>query len=1485
MALHLLLHLIWLTASASAASQALPGCPDKCGNISIPYPFGIGDGCYREENEWFRINCSHSFSPPQPLIAGNLEVIEASLQVVRIKNWIAYKCYNESGGLVSHSIPWIGLRGTPYTFSDTLNKFTVLGCDTLAVIQAPDVNFTGGCISLCASQEGMINGSCAGIGCCQTAIPKGLKFFQVEPASLKNHTDIWAFNPCSYAFLAEQDQFQFSVTDLNYDPNFVNRTSNLVPVALDWAVGNETCEVARNRNSTSFACRNNSNCTDSANGPGYHCNCLDGYEGNPYLPGGCQDINECLNPKANLCQEICINTQGSYNCSCPRGSHGDGRKDGKGCIRKGKPFPLIMVILGICLGLLFLLVGSSWLYWGLKKRKLILLKEKFFKQNGGLLLQQQISLHQGTAETSKIFTAEELEKATNKYHESQILGRGGYGTVYKGILSDKRVVAIKKSKVIDESQIDQFINEVAILSQINHRNVVKILGCCLETEVPLLVYEYISNGTLFHHIHDEGHVSSLSWESRLRIAAETAGALAYLHSAASIPIFHRDVKTTNILLDDNYTAKVSDFGASRLVPVDKAELTTLVQGTLGYLDPEYLLTSQLTDKSDVYSFGVVLVELLTGKTPLSFERSEEERNLSMYFISSMKENRLFEILEARVVDEGGIQQLVAVADLAKRCLRVKGDERPKMKEVASELEGLRRFEQHPWVQQNVEETESLLGEPSHYSAGDTIGYDSLKNQVMLALDMPRQGQRRGGMALHLLLHLIWLITAAAASASAASQALPGCPDKCGNISIPYPFGIGNGCYRDESEWFRIICSDSFSHPKPFIGSGNLEVIEASLEVIRLQNWIASSCYNKLGQQVSEASFIVLRETPYTFSDTPNKLMVLGCDTFALTGGSEDMNLNFTSGCTPVCDSQDSMISGSCTGIGCCQTNIPKGIKWFHILPTRINNQSNTRAFNHCSFAFLAEQDHFQFSVTDLTDPDFVNRTRDLVPVVLDWRVGNETCEKSRRRNSTSYACRDNSNCTDSTTGLGYHCNCLDGYEGNPYLPKGCQDINECEKANPCTHDCINTNGSYECTCPGSTYGDGRKDGQGCIPKNEAFPVIKVILGVGLGLLFLLVGGSWLYWGLKKRKLMQLKEKFFKQNGGLLLQQQISHHQGSAETSKIFTAEELEKATNKYHESRILGKGGYGTVYKGILSDNRVVAIKKSKIIDESQIEQFINEVAILSQINHRNVVKLLGCCLETQVPLLVYEYIPNGTLFYHIHDEGHFASLSWENRLRIAAETAGALAYLHSAASIPIFHRDVKSTNILLDDNYIAKVSDFGASRLVPVDKAELTTLVQGTLGYLDPEYLLTSQLTDKSDVYSFGVVLMELLTGKTPLSFERSEEERNLSMYFISSMKENRLFEILEARVVDEGGIQQLLSVAELAKRCLRVKGDERPTMKEIASELEGLRRLKQHPWVQQNVEEMEFLLGEPSHHSAGDTAGDDSLKSHVILALDMPR
>ncbi|KAH7525533.1 hypothetical protein JRO89_XSUnG0079900 [Xanthoceras sorbifolium] len=400
-------------------------------------------------------------------------------------------------------------------------------------------------------------------------------------------------------------------------------------------------------------------------------------------------------------------------------------------------------------------------------------------------------------------------------------------------------------------------------------------------------------------------------------------------------------------------------------------------------------------------------------------------------------------------------------------------------------------------------------------------------------------------------------------------------------------------------------------------------------------------------------------------------------------------------------------------------------------------------------------------------------------------------------------------------------------------------------------------------------------------KPEKLKVNMIILGLGtsLGSLFLLFGAVWMYKIMKKRKEVRLKETFFKRNGGLLLQQQLTSFDGSVDGSKLFSSKELDKATDYFNVNRILGQGGQGTVYKGMLEDGRIIAVKKSKVIDEERLEEFINEVAILSQINHRNVVKLLGCCLETEVPLLVYEFIPNGTLFQYVHNQNEELPLTWTRRLRIAIEVAGALSYLHSAASLPIYHRDIKSANILLDDKYRVKIADFGTSRSIAIDQTHVTTLVQGTFGYLDPEYFQSSKFTDKSDVYSFGVVLVELLTGQKPISSARSQDNRSLAIYFILSMEENKLFDILDPQVIKQGKKQEIMIVANLAMRCINLNGKKRPTMKEVALVLEGVRASQKDSNVHDEFEYVRTEVIEPWDISTST----DSLIDNIAPPVDV--
>ncbi|KAK4483875.1 hypothetical protein RD792_011084 [Penstemon davidsonii] len=713
---------------------AKPNCTDRCGDISIPFPFGTTEECYQHYS--FFVTCNQTFNPPKLFTQKSaIEITDISLDgQLKFLQFIAHDCYDINGTRTSYANPSINLAKYR-TVNNTANKFIVLGCDTYGKISGTRSNrgdYTTGCTATCDAKDDLVEGFCSGLGCCQTTIPKDVSSVLLDMSSFSNNNYVWDFNKCNYAFFVEEKSFNFSAKLLT---SLTDTT--MLPMVIDWAIGNATCEEAK-MNLSSYACISpDSECNKPNNGYGYRCNCKQGYQGNPYLNDGCKDINECNNSTLNNCEKHCDNTLGSFKCRCPKGYKGDGIKGSEGCIR-GESL-IYKLVAGISLGVIFVLLFTCWLYMGFKRRKSYKMKQKFFLQNGGILLQEKLIGKGRSPDTAMIFSSTELIKATNNFHNSMIV----YGVVYKGYLTDKRIVAIKKSKEVDPTQIDQFINEVIVLSQINHRNVVKLLGCCLDTEVPLLVYEFISNGTLFDYIHNMPKTRSFDWNMRLKIATETAGVLSYLHYAASTPIIHRDVKSANILLDHTFTAKVSDFGASRLVPVDQTQLSTMVQGTFGYLDPEYMQTNQLTEKSDVYSFGVVLVELLTGRKALSYDKPEEERNLANFFLSILKQELLFRVLDDDIVWEGNKEQIIEVARLAKGCLNVRGEDRPSMKEVAMELEGLRLGGKHSWahIEHNAEaiEMESLLGERvnslnSGYGNSINTGYDSLKDHIILPMN-------------------------------------------------------------------------------------------------------------------------------------------------------------------------------------------------------------------------------------------------------------------------------------------------------------------------------------------------------------------------------------------------------------------------------------------------------------------------------------------------------------------------------------------------------------------------------------------------------------------------------------------------------------------------------------------------------------------------------------------------------------------------------
>lgn len=299
---------------------------------------------------------------------------------------------------------------------------------------------------------------------------------------------------------------------------------------------------------------------------------------------------------------------------------------------------------------------------------------------------------------------------------------------------------------------------------------------------------------------------------------------------------------------------------------------------------------------------------------------------------------------------------------------------------------------------------------------------------------------------------------------------------------------------------------------------------------------------------------------------------------------------------------------------------------------------------------------------------------------------------------------------------------------------------------------------------------------------------------------------------------------------------VSSNINYAGSTKTFSLNEIERATDNFNPSRILGEGGFGRVYGGVLLDGTKVAVKVLKRDDQQGAREFLAEVEMLSRLHHRNLVKLIAICIEDRACCLVYELIPNGSVESHLHGvDKEIAPLDWNARIKIALGAARGLAYLHEDSSPPVIHRDFKSSNILLEHDFVPKVSDFGLARTaMDGENSHISTRVMGTFGYVAPEYAMTGHLLVKSDVYSYGVVLLELLTGRRPIDMTQPIGQENLVTWARPLLSSKETLEtIVDPSLGPNYPLNSVAKVAAIASMCVQPEVSHRPFMGEVVQAL----------------------------------------------------
>ncbi|KAI7741593.1 hypothetical protein M8C21_019870 [Ambrosia artemisiifolia] len=917
---------------------------------------------------------------------------------------------------------------------------------------------------------------------------------------------------------------------------------------------------------------------------------------------------------------------------------------------------------------------------------------------------------------------EDFITATEDFDLKYCIGTGGYGSVYKAKLPEGKTFALKKLHRFEAEQFNKsFMNEVQVLTNLRHKNIVKLYGFCLHNKCNFLVYEYIERGSLFCALSNSDLAVEVDWLKRVNIIKNVAHALSYMHHDCSPPIVHRDISTNNILLNSEMQGFVADFGVARLLDPYSSNQTTIA-GTLGYIAPELAYNMIVTEKCDVYSFGVVALEIIGGKHPGDL--------LSSLNWSSSHDAVLGSILDKRLAyptDRSIEKEIMCVYNVALRCVLTDPKCRPTMRNVSEELSS-----EIPEELMYVQTLENLILDfnyltgsiPASLSNCTNLNWISLSNNKLFG-EIP-----------------------------AALGVLP-------NLAI---LRLGN---------------NSFSGQIPAELGDCKSLVWLDLNTNQLSGTIPPALFKQSGFVASA----YLTGLQYVYVKNDGSRQCHGAGNLLEFGGIRRQDLDRLSSRNPC--------NYTRVYFGITQPNFNlNGLMIFLDLSYNKLDGGIPKELGSMYYLNLLNLGH-----NNLTGP---------IPEELGGLKNTAILDLSHNRLNGSIP--------GSLTSLGLGDADFSNNNLSGIIPQSAPlDTFPADRF---------SNNSGLCGYPLHECGSGPKhksnDQRENMRKNKLVHHLTIFLPIIGGLCFLFL----VFMCYKIRKAGKKKIKPETTRHGNVCS--VLNYDGRIAYEDFITA------TEDFDLKYCIGTRGYGSVYKAKLPEGKTFALKKLHRFEAEQFNKsFMNEVQVLTNLRHKNIVKLYGFCLHNKCNFLVYEYIERGSLFCALSNSDLAVEVDWLKRVNIIKNVAHALSYMHHDCSPPIVHRDISTNNILLNSEMQGFVADFGVARLLDPYSSNQTAIA-GTLGYIAPELAYNMIVTEKCDVYSFGVVALEIIGGKHPGDL--------LSSMNWSTSHDAMLANILDTRLAypsDRSIEKEIMRVYNVALRCVLTDPKCRPTMRNVSEEL----------------------------------------------------